>query len=199
MANRFRRIEESLLNLYHNAMRFHWTHHVILEERQKIIISEDYQKLLRIEKCHMDGVMNTSWRFMSRETTHAYLCVDGLFRPWRVEGYTGYDQPFDSTNRSLIPDTCILVWTDAPDHLFSITGKAVMILDEYKPDWIKTSHTTILPIERPFKEFVVPYSEPEELLPKIQGKTLLVKELSDDSLKQLSLSFNLTEDAKEPC
>jgi hypothetical protein len=156
MANRFSRIEESLLNLYHNTMRFHWTHQILLEQRSKIFTSEDYQKLLRIEKCHMNGVLNASWRYMSRLTTHAYLCVDGLFRPYHLPGYTGYDQPFDSTNRSLIPDSCITVWSEAPDHVFSITGKSIEVLDQYKPDWIKTSHTIILPIEKPFKEFVEP-------------------------------------------
>lgn len=152
--NRSKRLEEKLWNLYTNVERFHWLHKVWIDEKAKIFDSSDWAKLPDSWKGSLNGFDRALFKLANlRKTTHCYLCNDGFFRSWSnvLPNLSCYSMPSDNDSTSLIPDTCVSVWVDAPNYVFgSINEKTMAILAKHNAKFVADSHTIKLnTVEQP--------------------------------------------------
>lgn len=112
--NRHTRLKEAIFNVHTNVHRFGWTSECLSFEMNQIRETEDWQRLPESWRATLNGFADGIRKWFDREyIRHAYLCRDGLFRIDRT-----YDMPSANTLKSLVPDTCLLVWKHKPDRVY---------------------------------------------------------------------------------
>lgn len=127
---RFRSCREALKNIVDNAYRFYWTADFLNQCLREVYASPNWDKLRVFERTLLHGYVDGLRANETRMTTHCYLCQDGKFRRTTnvvncgdaQDDYEPYKMPSERSPKSLVEDTCILVWKDKPDHVYSTAG-----------------------------------------------------------------------------
>ena len=120
---RFNRIRSGIINLIDNVERFYWTSDCLNRELTVIRTSEDWQKLLKCEQTYFNGFIDGLRHRQYRMNTHAYLCQDGYFRRTDIDGENcgeSYKMPSERSPKSIVEGTCVLVWKDKPNYVYSV-------------------------------------------------------------------------------
>lgn len=125
---RYNRIRESIINLIDNVERFYWTSDCLNRELSVIRNSEDWKKLLKCEQTHFNGFIEGLLHRHYLATTHAYLCQDGYFRRTtnvvcngdKQDNWETYKMPIENSPKSIVDDTCVLVWKDKPNMVYRV-------------------------------------------------------------------------------
>jgi hypothetical protein len=129
---RYNSVREGIKNIVDNAYRFYWTTDFLNASLREVWTSPNYLKLRQWERTVLSGYLDGLRANEKRMITHCYLCNDGKFRRTTnvvncgdsPDKYPTYTMPSEGSSKGtcLVDGTCILVWKDNPDHVYSTAG-----------------------------------------------------------------------------